>query len=232
MPQSDFISYLVRKGARRILIGDGGSAVALPPAAGQLMRDRRSAVIAIVVLSCMVSAATCALAQPPDQTSGTLANPLEAQPLDRLSATRERPLFSPTRRPTPPPPPPPPEAAPVAVVPQPPNVQLFGIVVDDEGARAIVRSGAEKVDRVQIGDDIGGWKLSQIEGRRLVLSLDGRFATFTLFSDDSGQQTPRDAEQAATQAGSVTSQSSGAPQAGAPPASENQSNPPRRRRRQ
>jgi hypothetical protein len=41
---------------------------------------------------------------------------------------------------------------------QPPNVQLFGIVVDDEGARAIVRSGTEKVDRVQIGDDIGGWK--------------------------------------------------------------------------
>ena len=147
------------------------------------MRHHRPAVIASVVLSCMVSSAPRALAQPPDQTSGTLANPLEAQPLDRLSATRERPLFSPTRRPTPPPPPPP-EAAPVAVVPQPPNVQLFGIVVDDEGARAIVRSGAEKVDRVQIGDDIGGWKVSQIEGRRLVLSLDGRFATFTLFSDD------------------------------------------------
>jgi hypothetical protein len=84
---------------------------------------------------------------------------------------------------------------------QPPNVQLFGIVVDDEGARAIVRSGTEKVDRVQIGDDIGGWKVSQIEGRRLVLSLDGRFATFTLFSNDSGLQTPRDAE---PRAGPVT----------------------------
>jgi len=157
---------------------------------------------------------------------------LEAQPLDRLSATRERPLFSPSRRPTPAPPPPPPEAAPVAVVPQPPNVQLFGIVVDDEGARAIVRSGAEKVDRVQIGDDIGGWKVSQIEGRRLVLSLDGRFATFTLFSNDSGLQTPRDAEQAEAQAGPVTNQSPSTPQAGAPPASENQQNAPRRRRRQ
>jgi hypothetical protein len=193
---------------------------------------RPSAIIAVVVLSCMVSGATCALAQPSDQTTGTLANPLEAQPLDRLSATRERPLFSPTRRPTPPPPPPPSEAAPVAVVPQPPNVQLFGIVMDDEGARAIVRAGTEKVDRVQIGDDIGGWKVSQIEGRRLVLSLDGRFATFTLFSNDNSQQTPRDAEQAATEAGPVTDQSQSTSQADAPPASENQQNARHRRRRQ
>jgi hypothetical protein len=187
------------------------------------------AVIALVVLSCIVSSATRALAQPSDQSNGTLVNPLEAQPLDRLLATRERPLFSPTRRPTPPPPPPPPEAAPVAVVPQLPNVQLFGIVVDDEGARAIVRSGAEKVDRVQIGDDIGGWKVSQIEGRRLVLSLDGRFATFTLFSNDNGQQAPRETE---PQAGPVTNQAPSAPQANAPPATETQSNAPRRRRRQ
>jgi general secretion pathway protein N len=193
------------------------------------MRYRRSAVSAIVVLSCIVSRASCALAQPSEQTAGTLANPLEAQTLDRLSATRERPLFSSTRRPAPPPPPPPPEMAPVATVPQPPNVQLFGIVVDDEGARAIVRSGSQTVDRVQIGDDIGGWRVSQIEGRRLVLSLDGRSATFTLFNNDGGQQAPRDAE---VEARHVTNPSSNEPAAGAPPASENQSNPPRRRRRQ
>jgi general secretion pathway protein N len=192
------------------------------------MRNRRSTVSAIVLLSCMISGATCALAEPSEQPTGTLANPLEAQPLDRLSATRERPLFSPTRRPIPPPPPPPPEAAPVAVVPQPPNLQLFGIVVDDEGARAIVRSGAEKVDRVQIGDDIGGWKVAQIDGRRLVLSLDGRFATFTLFSDENGQQTPRNAD---PQADPVTNQSPNTPQAGAPRATETQSNPQRHRRR-
>ena len=39
----------------------------------------------------------------------------------------------------------------------------------------------------QIGDEIDGWKVSQIEGRKVVLSLDGRFATFTLFSDDRGK---------------------------------------------
>jgi general secretion pathway protein N len=190
-----------------------------------------SALMAVVMLSCMVSSATRALAQAPAPATGNLANPLEAQPLDRLSATRERPLFSPTRRPTPPPPLPS-EAAPIAVVPQPPNVQLFGIVMDDEGARAIVRAGTEKVDRVQIGDDIGGWKVSQIEGRRLILSLDGRFATFTLFSNDNGQQTPRDTEQAANPAGHVTDQSPSTPQGDAPSASETQQDVPRRRRRQ
>jgi hypothetical protein len=193
------------------------------------MRNCRTIVSAVVVLSCIVSSATRARAQPSERAAGTLANPLEAQPLDRLSATRERPLFSPTRRPTPPPAPPPPEAAPIAVVPQPPNVQLFGIVMDDQGARAIVRAGSEKVDRVQIGDDIGGWTVSQIEGRSLVLSLDGRFATFTLFSNDNGQQAPRDAE---VQAGHVTDPSSGAPQADAPATNQNQPSPSRRRRRQ
>ena len=133
-----------------------------------------------------------AVAQAQEQAGGNLANPLEAQSLERLSATRERPLFSPSRRPALSPPPPL-ERAPEAIAPPPPpNVALFGIVVDGEGARAIVRSGAEKIERVQIGDDIGGWKVSQIEGRRLVLSLDGRVATFTLFSAEGGKQSPDD----------------------------------------
>jgi len=35
---------------------------------------------------------------------------------------------------------------------------------------------------VRIGDDIGGWKVIQIEEWQLVLSLDDRSATYTLFS--------------------------------------------------
>jgi general secretion pathway protein N len=111
---------------------------------------------------------------------------LQAQSLDGLSATRDRPLFSPDRRPPAPPPPPPP--APEAAPPAPPDVTLLGIVVDRERARAIVRSGTAKIERVQIGDDISGWKVSQIEGRRLLLSLDDRLATFTLFSRWSSRQ--------------------------------------------
>jgi hypothetical protein len=71
--------------------------------------------------------------------------------------------------------------------------------MDGEGARAVVRAGADrKLLRAQIGDDIDGWKVSQIEGRKVVLSLDGRFATFTLFS---GDREKREAAGAAMPAG-------------------------------
>jgi hypothetical protein len=114
-------------------------------------------------------------------------SPLAAQPLDRFSATRDRPLFSPTRRPPAPPvivaaPPPP---------PPPPNVALLGVVMDGEQAHAVVRTGpTEKVLRVSIGDDIGGWKVGQIEQRKLVLLLNGRTATFTMFSGNSVKHWP------------------------------------------
>jgi hypothetical protein len=110
-------------------------------------------------------------------------SPLASQSLESLSATRERPLFSPTRRPPPPPPvivqaPPPPPPPPPA-----PDVALFGIVMDGENARAIIRaSPGAKVTRVGIGDDVGGWKVAQIDGRKLVLMLDGRLATFLMFT--------------------------------------------------
>ncbi|HEY2531547.1 MAG TPA: hypothetical protein VGJ20_27045 [Xanthobacteraceae bacterium] len=125
-----------------------------------------------------------AAAAPPPHADGHPAaaavSPLAAQPLERLSATRERPLFSPTRHPPPPPPtvvaaPPPPAA--------PPDLALLAVVMDGDEACAIVRAGAAaKSKRVRIGDDIGGWKVGQIEAQKLVLLLDGRRATFTMFS--------------------------------------------------
>jgi hypothetical protein len=114
----------------------------------------------------------------------TVATPLAAQSLDSLSATRERPLFSPTRRPPPPPPPPVvAEQAPPPPPPPPPDVALFGIVMDGTTARAVIRANpAGKLTNVEIGDDVGGWKVAQIEGKKLVLALDGRLATFVMFS--------------------------------------------------
>jgi hypothetical protein len=135
---------------------------------------------------------TGANAQSQGQPTGILFNPLQAHSLDGLSATRDRPLFSPDRRP-PAPPPPPVERAPEPP-PAPPDVTLLGIVVDGERARAIVRSGTAKIERVQIGDDIGGWKVSQIGERRLLLSLDDRSAMFTLFSRKA-EDKPRDQPQ-------------------------------------
>jgi len=108
-------------------------------------------------------------------------SPLAARPLDRFSVTRDRPLFSPTRRP----PAPPPVAGAAAPRPPapPPQVVLLGVVVDGEDAHAVVRTGpAAKILRLRIGDEVGGWKVGQIEARKLVLLLDGRTATFAMFS--------------------------------------------------
>jgi hypothetical protein len=121
-----------------------------------------------------------------------LPSPLAAQPLDRLSATRERPLFSPTRRPPAPPPPVVQAPEPPPPPPPPPDVALFGIVMDGDEAHAVVRAGpAAKIMNVRVGDDIGGWKVAQIEGRQLVLSLDDRIATFMMFAGNSATGAPR-----------------------------------------
>jgi type II secretory pathway component PulC len=126
-----------------------------------------------------------------ERPSPALANPVAAQSLDKLSSTLSRPLFSPSRKPPAPPPPPPPpvvQATPPPAPPPPPNLVLFGVVMDGEDARAVVRTGADKkMLRARIGDEIDGWKVSQIEGRKVVLSQDGRLATFTLFTDDRGR---------------------------------------------
>jgi hypothetical protein len=122
---------------------------------------------------------------PQPQAGAVPANPLAMQPLDGLSATRDRPLFSSTRRP-----PPPVALAPEpALPPPPPNVAFLGVVMDGSEAIAVVRARPSgEFTRVQIGDDVGGWKVSQIAGRQLVLSLEGRFATFTLFSGEGTNQ--------------------------------------------
>lgn len=123
-----------------------------------------------------------------DSSQATLSNPLAAQTMERLSAIVDRPLFSPSRRGASTPPAyrdPEPRTPP----PPPPNLIFSGVVMDGASARVVVLVGPEKrVLRAQIGDEIGGWKVSGIAGRQLVLSLDGRFATFSLFNRDVDQR--------------------------------------------
>ena len=57
--------------------------------------------------------------------------------------------------------------------------------MDGEHSRALIRTDRDKkIFRAQIGDDIDGWKVSQIEGRKVVLSLGERFVTLTLFDKE------------------------------------------------
>ncbi len=157
---------------------------------------RSTLIAAILWTAAWPSIAAKQVPQAKNDPAATPVSPLAAQPLDRFSVTRERPLFSPSRRPpappaavaTPPPPPPPPA----------PDVVLLGVVVDGEDANALIRTGrAAKILRVRIGDKIGGWKVGQIEARKLVLLLDGRTATFTIFGAKNAKPSPSAAGAAA-----------------------------------
>jgi general secretion pathway protein N len=195
--------------------------------------SRSPAAFILPLLLSAVAFSSAAATEEQERPAAALANPVAAQPLDQLSTILDRPLFSPSRRPPAPPPPPVVQApAPPAPPPPPPDLVLFGVVMDGEGARAVVRNEADKkILRAQIGDEIGGWKVSQIEGRRVVLSLDGRFATFKLFNDDRGKSEsaggPASAASDEPKNSQRQIQAQQAPsQAGAPPPGQ-----PRKRRR-
>jgi len=158
----------------------------------RLMHSQSLPSIFVLVLGFASIFVTSANAQSQGQPAGILGNPLQGLSLDRLSASRDRPLFSPDRRP--PAPPPPPVAPEAPAPPAPPVLSLLGTVLGGNRACAIVRSGSVNIERVQLGDDIGGWKVSEIERHRLVLSLDGRAASFTLFGRDGTTQSPEDGD--------------------------------------
>ena len=144
----------------------------------------RSALSLFVLVSFSVSASTEEQGRP----AAPLANPVAAQPLEQLRAIVDRSLFSPSRRP--PAAPPPVVQQPVVSVPpsEPPNIVLLGVVMDGQNARAVVRVGADnRLLRAQMDDEIEGWKVAQIDSRKVVLaSQDGRFATYRLFSEERG----------------------------------------------
>lgn len=147
-------------------------------------RSRAAFILRLLPLLGLVFTAA-ARTQEQERAAAPLANPVAAQPLEQLSAIVDRSLFSPSRRPP---------AAPLPVVnapaapaapSAPPNVILLGVVMDGQNARAVVQVGADKrLLRAQMGDDIDGWNVAQIDGRKVVLaSKDGRFVTYRLFND-------------------------------------------------
>ena len=124
-------------------------------------------------------------APPPAPERTISANPLWEIPLTSLSGTRERPIFSPSRRP----PPPAVVAIPVAKDPPPPmpprverpqlslvgtiagDGQSFGIFVDQTTAAAL---------RLKLGEDYQGWRLQAVQGREVTLERDQRTTILSL----------------------------------------------------
>lgn len=124
------------------------------------------------------------VAPPPAPERPLSANPLWAIPLTKLSGTRDRPIFSPSRRPPPPvvatepAPPPPPKPKRQR---QPPPLSLVGTIAsDEEGFGIFLDQSTKQALRLKLGDDYQGWKLRMIRGREVTMEKDQQEATLTL----------------------------------------------------
>lgn len=130
------------------------------------------------------------LGPPPRATEVAASSPLALQLL-------ERPLFSPTRRP--PPPPPPPES----VAPPPPDpieqARVLGLVGGKAGTVVLWVEGS--VRRLRLGDALGGWTLSRVEGRRATFGRGEESRSLELAHQPLGVAPPRAASAPGSAAG-------------------------------
>lgn len=117
----------------------------------------------------------------------TKGNPLWAIPLSSLSATRERPLFSPSRRPprvmaaAPPPQAPPPQPAAPA---QPPLTLVGTAIGGGQSIGIFLDQSTNAVVRLRMGEGVTGWTVHSIGGRDVVLEQDHRDVTLSLPTND------------------------------------------------
>jgi hypothetical protein len=111
-------------------------------------------------------------------------NPLWAIPLNLLSATRDRPLFSPSRRPpaaavvaSPPAPP----AAPPPAAPEQLQLRLVGTIVGTKQHMGVfIDQATQAVVRLQVGEGISGWTLRVVQARAAMFEKDRRETTLEL----------------------------------------------------
>ena len=110
------------------------------------------------------------------------SNPLWAIPMSKLSATRDRPLFTPSRRPPPPtisaaPEPPPPTMV-KPVIPESPSFKLVGTIIGEDNRIGIFMSETSKTTiRIREGEDDSGWTLRSIDPHSAVFEGYGRMVT-------------------------------------------------------
>ena len=168
--------------------GAATSAVSNDALDADLTDDTRAAgppaVLAVPATPATTVRVTAAPAAPtPERTLS--ANPLWAIPLTQLSVTRERPIFSPSRRA-----PPAAVAAEPAVVkappprkrePEPPQLALVGTIAsDEEGFGIFLDQSTKTALRLKVGEDYQGWKLRAIQGREVTMEKDQQTAVLAL----------------------------------------------------
>jgi hypothetical protein len=158
---------------------DGAQAGSSPSSAGTV-----PAVPAPVVVSPPASA--------PVAERALSDNPLWGIPLTQLPVTRDRPIFSSSRRP------PPPAVAPadvskvVAVAkpsePERPQLSLVGTIVsDDEGFGIFLDQSTNAVLRLKVDEDYQGWKLRSVQSREATFERDQEVVTLPLPQPAGGQ---------------------------------------------
>lgn len=105
-------------------------------------------------------------------------NPLWGISIEALHATRERPLFSPSRRPPAPAVISPPVAAIKVAAPPPPSgptLNLLGIVEGNgEGYAVFINTATHDIVRLQTGEGKDGWVLRSVSGRQAVIEKNDR----------------------------------------------------------
>ena len=131
-----------------------------------------------------------------DLTQGS--NPLWSLPLSSLSVTRERPIFSPSRRPPPPPviaaPHVPPMSLPRPSKPPEPDRPLLTLVGtlagDNQGVGIFIKESDKTTLRLRTGEDHEGWMLRSVRGGEAIFEKGDRTATLALPPIGSVAQAP------------------------------------------
>jgi hypothetical protein len=120
------------------------------------------------------------------------ANPLWGIPLASLSGTRDRPIFSSSRRP------PALAVAPAVVAkvvappkprePERPPLSLVGTIASgEEGFGIFLDQSTKAALRLKLGEDYQGWKLRTVQGREATLEKDQQAITLALPQPGVGQ---------------------------------------------
>jgi general secretion pathway protein N len=128
------------------------------------------------------------------QDAAAIGNPLSAIPLRALAATRERPLFSVTRRPPPPVATPEPAPEPAPATPSeaaPPPFLLVGTVIGPRSQIAVLLDRATNgMVRLRVGDSLSGWRVQKIERRFVIVGGGGGTTKLDLVHEEAPQAIP------------------------------------------
>jgi general secretion pathway protein N len=110
-------------------------------------------------------------------------NPLWGIPMSALTVTRERPVFSATRRPPAPPPAPKPVEAPAPppAAPEQPLLSLLGTATGEtDNVAVVIDQTTKNLVRLHVGEAISGWFLRSLDSRTMTIVKDSRAVTLAL----------------------------------------------------